>query len=139
MSAQEVLSAGCVVALLGMIPPLLARYQWFSPLSNLYIWTILWLAVSILNTRYFSPTTSMFIASNGWGRNFYTLWDLYGMIGDDRSCGEAITMANMVPAVIVTVLAATASHYITTRSSVSAGPEEELEEEVKMREDGVKV
>lgn len=111
---KEALPVGCFIAVLGMIPGNLTRYTSFSAVTNVYIWTIIWLATCLISLRFLVGIGPFTVAAHASTRNFYMLWDLYKWIGDERSC-EKVEVGDLIGAGAFSIVAVGVSYYFTTR------------------------
>lgn len=111
---RELLPVLFFCGLLGQIPQHLTRYTSFTTVTNLYIYTIIWLATCLISLRLLVATGPLAIASHGWFRNFFMLRELYGCLGDGGCC-EKVEVGDLVGAGAFTIVAAVVSYYCSTR------------------------
>lgn len=111
---RELLAVFFLCSLLAQTPQHLTRYTSFSAVTNLYIWTIIWLATCLISLRLLVATGPLTVAFHGWFRNFYMLWELCGCVGDVRCC-EKVEVSQLFGAGVSTIVAVVVSYYCSTR------------------------
>lgn len=129
-SLKEGFPAICVVSLLSMIAGEFDHYKWLSPNTTLYMWTLIWVAATVCCLRFFRLPVSgpLMIACHGFMKNFSMLWDMYGMIGEQRCGCASITAREVVCAGVFSAVAVGGSYYVTTRVSMRRAREDEAED-----------
>ena len=113
---EEALPTGCFVGVLIMVWSYLIHYQWFSATTNLYIWTTIWVGTCFISLHCLVSQGPLHVAAHGWFRNFHMLWNLYGLIGDERP-GVGVAAEEVVGTAICTMVAVVVSYYFATRLS----------------------
>ncbi|GAB1737006.1 hypothetical protein NU219Hw_g369t1 [Hortaea werneckii] len=112
---QEGLPQIASVMVLVTIPGLLERYLCASPMSKLYIWTLIWLIACLISLRYLIGNGPLAVASSGWTHSCLMLWDIYTSIGNPCKTGmNDVTLADVVYAGTFVALAIVGSFYFTT-------------------------
>ncbi|KAI6877809.1 hypothetical protein KC360_g8837 [Hortaea werneckii] len=124
---KEALPVGGFVCILYWTLGELKHFQWFSPISTLYVWIAIWYALSLTSLRCLYRHGPFYVAGAGWMQSLLMLWDLY----DKTNGAEAsLRLEDVVYAAVFTILAVGTNCYIlATRVRMDYSPALPAEDE----------
>jgi hypothetical protein len=102
----ESLPAAGLITILSFVSGDLEHYQWFSPPANIYIWTLIWIAIFLASWKLRIKQGPLMVVAHGSVRNVYMLKDLYDLLGVERcDFGRTVGVADLVGGGVCSALA----------------------------------